>query len=107
MKRILTTLCFLLTLSVSSQCLGPQSSTITPAGPYSPGDVVTVSYTLASFTQVNINWIHAFELDLGPGWMQNTIIVISNPGNTGGSFGYWLWDNQHTFPSGLNRVGGL
>jgi len=102
MKKILTILCFLLTLNTYSQCVGPQSSTITPIGPYSPGDVVTVNYTLSSFTQINVNWIHAFELNLGAGWMQNTIVTFGNPGNPGGSMGYWIWDNQHTFPSGLN-----
>ena len=102
MKRVLTILCFLLTLNTYSQCVGTQSSTITPAGPYSPGDVVTVNYTLSSFTQINVNWIHAFEINLGSGWIQSSIITSGNPGNPGGSLGGWFWDNQHTFPSGLN-----
>ena len=102
MKRILTILCFLLTLNTYSQCLGSQTSTITPVGPYSPGDIVTINYTLSSFTQINVNWIHAFEFDFGTGWMQNTVATSGNPGNPGGSIGYWLWDNQHTFIGGLN-----
>ena len=102
MRKAITILCILFSFNVYSQCVGPQSSTISPLGPYQPGDVVTVNYTLSSFSQVNVNWIHAFELDLGSGWMQNTIVASGNPGNIGGSSGYWLWDNQHTFPSGLN-----
>ena len=102
MKKILIILLFLFSINSYSQCVGNQSATIAPIGPYQPGDVVTVNYTLSSFAQININWIHAFELNLGPGWMQNTIVTSGNPGNPGGSMGYWLWDTQHTFPSGLN-----
>ena len=38
-----------------SQCLVNESHTITPAGPYSPGQVVTVNYNLGYFYQLNIN----------------------------------------------------
>tara|TARA_B100000902_G_scaffold399539_1_gene470889 strand:+ start:5820 stop:11015 length:5196 start_codon:yes stop_codon:yes gene_type:complete len=102
MRKISLLIIILLSLcqNIRAQCLGPQSYTITPAGPYSPGQTVTVSYTLTSFTQVNINWIHCFDLDLGPGWV--IVTPISPPANPGGSSGNWIWDNQHTFPSGLN-----
>ena len=63
---------------VNGQCLGTQSYTLTPAGPYSPGQTVTATYTLSSFTQVNINWIHCFDLDLGPGWSTVTPISIKD-----------------------------
>ena len=102
MKKILIILFLLFSINSYSQCVGNQSSTITPIGPYQPGDIVTVNYTLSSFSQINVNWIHAFELNLGPGWMQNTIVVSGNPGNPWGSIGYWLWDTQHTFVGGLN-----
>ncbi|MEE2953950.1 MAG: gliding motility-associated C-terminal domain-containing protein [Bacteroidota bacterium] len=90
----------LISNKVDAQCLGSQSHTITPAGPYNPGQTVTVSYTLSSFIQLNINWIHCFDLDLGAGWVNVT--PITAPQNPGGSSGNWTWDNQHTFPSGIN-----
>ena len=103
MKKILFIIAILLCFSVKSQnCIGAQNASITPAGPYQPGDVVTVTYNLVLWNQINVNWIHAFELNLGPGWMQNPIVASGNPGNPGGSIGAWLWDTQHTFPSGLN-----
>jgi hypothetical protein len=83
-----------------SQCVGAQSSTMSPAGPYSPGQVVTVTYTLSSFNQINFNWIIAFDIDLGAGW--SAVSPVSAPGNPGGSSGNWLWDTQNTYPSGLN-----
>jgi len=73
---------------------------MSPAGPYSAGQVVTVTYTLSSFTQLNINWIIAFDIDYGVGW--SSISPVSAPGNPGGSGGSWIWDTQNTYPSGLN-----
>jgi len=102
MRKILIILLLLFSINSYSQCVGSQSATITPPGPYQSGDVVTVNYNLSNFIQININWIHAFELNLGPGWEQNSIVTSGNPGNIFGSTGYWMWDNQHTFPSGLN-----
>ena len=43
-------LCFSIQ-EIDGQCLGSQSHTITPAGPYSPGQTITVSYTLSNFVQ--------------------------------------------------------
>jgi hypothetical protein len=73
---------------------------MSPVGPYSAGQVVTVTYTLSSFTQLNINWIIAFDIDYGVGW--SSISPVSAPGNPGGSGGSWIWDTQNTYPSGLN-----
>ena len=87
-------------LTVSSQCVSNQSFIISSPGPYSPGDVVAVDYTLGSFTQLNLNWIIAFQINLGAGW--TNLIPLIAPGNPGGSTGNWLWDVQNTFPSGLN-----
>ena len=100
MKQILFILLLCLGLSASSQCVFNQSSTITPPGPYSPGQVVTVNYNLGYFYQLNVNWIIAFQINLGPGW--TNLQPIITPGNPGGSAGYWIWDIQNTYPSGLN-----
>ncbi len=90
----------LLFFQVRSQCVGSQTASMSPAGPYSSGQVVTVTYTLSSFTQLNINWIIAFDIDYGVGW--SSISPVSAPGNPGGSGGSWIWDTQNTYPSGLN-----
>jgi len=100
MKRLLFILCLLFSLTANSQCVSNQSSTINPAGPYIPGQVVTVTYTLGNFTGININWIHAFQINLGPGWTNLT--PVTAPGNPGGSTGNWLWDLQNTYPGGFN-----
>ena len=85
---------------MNGQCLGSQSYTLSPVGPYTAGQNVTVTYTLSSFTQVNVNWIIAFDIDYGNGW--SNINPVSAPGNPGGSSGTWIWDTQNTYPSGLN-----
>ncbi len=100
MKRLFTILLLVFTLTSYSQCVFNQSSTITPPGPYSPGQVVTVNYTLGYFFQLNINWIIAFQINLGPGWTNLQPIIA--PVGGGSQSGYWLWDIQNTYPSGLN-----
>jgi uncharacterized protein (DUF2141 family) len=97
---IILLLLVLLTLQVRSQCVGSQTASMSPVGPYTAGQVVTVTYTLSSFTQLNINWIIAFDIDYGVGW--SSVSPVSAPGNTGGSGGSWIWDTQNTYPSGLN-----
>ena len=100
MKHILCILLLCFGLNASSQCVSNQSFTLTPAGPYSPGDVVVVNYTLGTFVQLNSNWIIAFQINLGAGWTNLTPLIT--PGNPGGVAGFWMWDLQNTFPSGLN-----
>ena len=100
MKRLFTVILFFVSMYSYSQCVSNQSYTTTPVGPYSPGQVVVVNYTLGNFTGININWIHAFQINLGPGW--TNLIPISTPGNPAGSAGNWLWDIQHTYPGGFN-----
>ena len=100
MKKLLVILCLFFSLTASSQCISNQSFTIAPLGPYIPGQVVTVNYTLGNFTGININWIHAFQINLGAGWTNLTPILA--PGNPFGSTGNWLWDLQNTYPSGFN-----
>jgi hypothetical protein len=98
--RFLFIILFLISLNAYSQCLDSQSSTMTPNGPYQPGDVVTITYTLDEFEGININWIMAFQINLGAGWTNLT--PISSPGNPGGSTGSWTWDLNQTYPNGFN-----
>tara|TARA_R110000744_G_scaffold64318_1_gene132344 strand:+ start:580 stop:1140 length:561 start_codon:yes stop_codon:yes gene_type:complete len=100
MKQLLIIILLFIGLNVNSQCISNQSFTLIPAGPYQPGDVVTVNYTLGAFNGININWIHAFQINLGAGWAGLT--PISAPGNPAGSVGNWLWDLQNTYPGGFN-----
>ena len=100
MKKLLLIICLFFNLTVSAQCITGQTSTITPPGPYQPGDVVTVTYTLNNFTGIFINWIHAFQINLSPAWINLT--PITAPLNPAGSAGNWVWDLQHTFIGGIN-----
>ena len=90
--------------SARSQCVGPQSYTLSPGGPYSPGQVVTVNYTLSSFTQINSNWITAFEIDLGQGWTNPIPLIDPQNNNTNDIHGegYWTWVLQNTYASGFS-----
>mgnify|MGYP001166371108 FL=1 len=99
MKRLLTIILLGVSLYAQSQCVFNQSHTISPAGPYSPGQTVTVWYTLGNFTGININWIHAFQINLGNGWTNLT--TTNTPANPAGSAGNWQWEVQHTFPGGF------
>ena len=109
MKKLLYILLLLLSLdSFSQACLGVQNSSVIPGnsiglplGQYVPGEVITVTYTLQSFTGININWIHAFQIILGPGFINLT--PITAPGNPPpGSIGNWQWDLNHIFTGGYN-----
>ena len=76
---------FLCSLSYS-QCVDEESYSITPLGPYEVGDVVSVNYTLETFYQLNINWVIAFQINLGDGWTNLTPTstpVNSNLNNVG------------------------
>lgn len=100
MKNILLLLISILFIPFSySQCTGPQSFTLTPnppAGGYLPGTVVTVCYTMSTYTQTGSNWIEGFDLTLGPGWTNLT--PTTPPSNCGGaaSGGQWIWLNSTT-----------
>ena len=100
MKNLLLILFLCIGLYSNSQCVSNQSFTMSSPGPYSPGDVVAIDYTLGTFTQLNINWIIAFQINLGAGW--TNLIPLINPVGGGTQSGYWLWDLQNTYPSGLN-----
>jgi hypothetical protein len=100
MKKIISVLSFLfLSLSAISQCAGTQTFTLTPApvnNTYNPGQVVTLCYTLNSFTQTNSNWFEGFDLNLGPGWA--SVSPLTAPTNCGGNStgGQWIWMNSVT-----------
>ena len=100
MKRLLTILLLALALTSHSQCVSNETFVMSPGGTYSPGQTITVWYTLGAFTGINTNWIHAFQINLGVGWTNLT--PLSAPPNPAGSIGNWTWDLQHTFIGGMN-----
>ena len=100
MKRLLTILLLALALTSHSQCVSNETVVISPGGTYSPGQTITVWYTLGAYNAINTNWIHAFQINLGVGWINLT--PLSGPANPSGSLGNWTWDLQHTFIGGLN-----
>ena len=98
---------FILSIALSiysyGQCVSDETYVLSPVGPYQVGDVVEVNYTLGSFTQLNTNWVIAFQINLGTGWTNltpTTSPININTNNILGN-GYWVWDTQNTFPSGL------
>ena len=100
MKRLIYILCLLVSFNAGAQCITNQIGSITPSGPYQTGQVITVDYTLGTFTQLNFNWIIAFQINLGVGWTNLTPLITPVGGGT--QPGNWMWDLQNTFPSGLN-----
>ena len=107
LNRILKILFFLCIVSqnfAQAQCVGSQSASMSPIGPYSAGQLVTVSYTLNNFIQLNNNWIIAFDIDYGSGW--SSISPVSAPANPNTTSwpgtGNWTWDTQNTYPSAIN-----
>jgi len=94
-KKIFYILSFVYyTYQVNAQCAGTQTFTLTPApvnNTYNAGQIVTLCYTLSSFTQTNSNWFEGFDLNLGPGWASST--PLTAPANCGGNGtgGQWIW----------------
>jgi hypothetical protein len=96
-KYIIILLISLLSIVSYSQCVGTQTFTLTPApvgGTYNPGQVVTLCYTLNSYTQSNFNYFEGFDLNLGPGWA--SVTPQTPPTNCGGGGGQWTWMNSVT-----------
>jgi hypothetical protein len=96
-KYIVILLISLLSIVSYSQCVGSQTFTLTPApvgGTYNPGQVVTLCYTLNSYTQSNFNYFEGFDLNLGPGWA--AVTPQTPPANCGGGGGQWIWMNSVT-----------
>lgn len=65
MKKWVLIILFILPIQFlnGQNCLGTQSYTISPTGPYTSGDTINVDYTLNNFIQVNVNWIIAFQIN--------------------------------------------
>ena len=99
MKIISVFLALFLSYFSHSQCAGTQTFTLTPApinNTYNPGQVVTLCYTLNSFTETNTNWFEGFDLNLGPGW--SSVSPLTAPANCGGNStgGQWVWKTTVT-----------
>lgn len=93
MIRYIITLFFISLITLSyPQCAGTQTFTLTPPpvnNTYNPGQVVTLCYTLNSYTQVDLNYFEGFDLNLGPGW--SSVTPLTAPINCGGGGGQWIW----------------
>ena len=92
MKKLLFLL-LLVPSFVFSQCVGIQSAVLSPVpvgGGYSPGTVVTMTFTMNGWngTQFGSNWVEGFSLNLGNGWVSYS--PVSDPGNCSLN-GTWLW----------------
>ena len=80
---------------VRSQCAGTAYTLTLSPGPvnntYNPGQIVTLCYTLNSFTETNTNWFEGFDLNLGAGWA--SVAPLTAPANCGGNGtgGQWIW----------------
>jgi len=103
MKWLLTLLILLHGIAYS-QCNGTQSFTLTPppiANQYSPGQTVTMCFTMNGYSQVGSNWFEGFDLTLGSGWA--SVQPASAPANCGGnvSGGQWIWLNSVNTPVGV------
>ena len=100
MGRLFTILLlFVSSFGYGQNCLGSQTVTMTPTGPYSPGDVVIVEYTLWGFIQVNYNWLVWLDIDLGPGWVN---LILLQPPSTQYYTGNWQPQyGNTTYPNGL------
>ena len=97
MKHYIIILFLFFTLIGNTQCNGTQSFTLSPlpvAGTYQPGQVVTICYTMNSYTQTGSNWIEGFVITLGAGFSSPT--PFTNPSNCGGGVGSWIWLTSST-----------
>ncbi len=100
MRKLLTILLMVLSFTSYSQCVINQSHVISPAATPPPAPPDRVGGPPQDFPGVNINWINANQINVGVGWVNLT--PTNTPGNPFGSTGNWLWDLQHTYPSGFN-----
>ena len=94
LKNIFYLIFLTLFIDTYGQCSGTQSFTLSPPPPptgYTIGTVVSVCYTMNSYTQIGSNWFEGFDLNLGPGWTNLT--PTTPPANCGGagSGGQWIW----------------
>ena len=97
MKYLILIFLSFISLFGISQCAGTQTFTLTPQpinNTYNPGQVVTLCYTLNSFTQNDFNYFEGFDLNLGPGW--TSVTPLTAPANCAGGGGQWTWMNSVT-----------
>ena len=98
-RYILTYIFVIVTNIAIPQCNGIQSFTLTPSpvgGAYTPGQTVTMCYTMVGYNQLNSNWVEGFDLTLGPGWA--SVTPQTAPANCGGNAtgGQWVWKTSVT-----------
>jgi len=94
MRNLLLSLAFFATAVLFSaeshaQCANGITYNVTPGPPYANGQVVTICFTVGSYTQNSSNWIHAFLFTLGSAWDPNSIVVTQFPAGGGGTWGYY------------------
>ncbi len=72
MKNFFFIFLYLISLSTYSQCVGIQSSTISPSmSVYPGGSQIQVCYTMDGWNPLNSNWVEGFEITLSPGPLTN------------------------------------
>jgi hypothetical protein len=101
MKKILLILFTIVaTFSLKAQCVGVQSATVSPLGPYTGGTVITFCYTMTGWNGLNVgnNWLEGFDINVSAGLIGVT--PIAPPVNCNGGGGTWLWRTVVNTPSG-------
>ncbi|MCB9203533.1 MAG: gliding motility-associated C-terminal domain-containing protein [Flavobacteriales bacterium] len=103
-------------LSITNQfncdiCLTEASVSVDPPptnGFYQNGTEVTFCYTIDTWVQQNINWLHGVQVSFGAGWDQSTLSTV--PAASQDGWGTWSWYNtpitssipsNGTFPPGF------
>jgi gliding motility-associated-like protein len=99
-----------------NNCLQISSFTSNPNpvnGTYQPGQTVQFCFTVSSYTQVSLNWLHGIQWTFGPGWNLASIVPVAppqcpydptpGPGNAGD--GAWGWYNSVTSSATGNTYG--
>jgi gliding motility-associated-like protein len=99
LRKSFIVLLMLITSTFSiSQCVGVQSSTITPLPPpggYLPNTTVDVCYTMTGWNGTGSNWLEGFSIDYGSGWSAPVPLTPPTDCN-GGSTNGWMWVNSVT-----------
>ena len=94
MKKLIITLSIILSglIGFSQPC--NQTSALTavpvmPAGGYAPGTPVTFCYTISTWNQTAINWLHGVTPTFGTGWDLTTLTTTPSASLSGS--GTWGW----------------
>jgi len=104
-KIILFLFAIVATFSLNAQCVGVQSATVSPLGPYTGGTVITFCYTMTGWSGVNVgnNWLEGFDINVSAGL--TGVTPMAPPANCNGGGGTWLWQNTVTSSSTGQTVG--